>query len=81
MASAQYLLHGSWGDGRPCFMLHVQAYQSIVTEFLPTQHVQTQLDIIARGPGIGGSAPAAPPVNQGLPSYGIWWKSVGKQKF
>jgi hypothetical protein len=56
---------------------------NLVTEFLPTQHVQTQLDIVARGPGIGGSAraPAAPPVNQGLPSYGIWWKSVGKQKF
>jgi hypothetical protein len=60
---------------------------NLVTEFLPTQHVQTQLDIVARGPGIGGGGggsarmPAAPPVSQGLPSYGIWWKSVGKQKF
>jgi hypothetical protein len=27
---------------------------NLVTEFLPTQHVQTQLDIVARGPGIGG---------------------------
>jgi hypothetical protein len=53
----------SWFLGRgmdapvSCYM---SKQTNLVTEFLPTQHVQTQLDIVARGPGIGGGGGVRP---------------------